>query len=362
MGRNEDMERGELKKIWVLHVGVGRVGSEFVTQVAKQSEYLKEKYGVELLFYGLFTSDGGIVCSQGFSPVSAVTQICSKNFSKTVQVFDSLKSIEKPFVLIDTTASDITYPPLLEALKKGGYAVVSNKKPLAAAQSQFDTLQKYSGEKFFFETVVGAGLPVISTIQDMLESGDEILEMQGCFSGTLGYIFSNLDTGRLFSEVVLEAKEKGFTEPDPRDDLGGVDMARKALILARLIGQKKELSDIQLEGLYPKEMNQMSVHEFLGELSSLDTIYKEKVANAKKEKKVLRFVATVSEKNCSVGLQEVEKDADIGSLKGPDNLIVIKTKRYLHNPMVIKGPGAGLPVTAGGVFSDLLKIIRKERL
>jgi homoserine dehydrogenase len=247
-------------------------------------------------------------------------------------------------------------------LEKGGYAVLSNKKPLTLSIDQFDKLQKSGSQRLFTETVVGAGLPILRMIKDMQDSGDEVVEIQGCFSGTLGFIFSQLDTGRKFSEVVLEAKEKGFSEPDVRDDLSGMDVARKALILARTIGQKRDLEEIQLTGLYPKEMGTLTAETFLQNLHTLDIFYAEKIAKARKNNAVLRFVAHIDAKGCQVGLKEVLSSSEIGSLQGVDNICVIKTKRYFHNPLVIKGPGAGREVTAGGVFADLLEIIRKESI
>lgn len=324
-----------MKKLYILHIGVGHVGNEVVKQIEQQKEKLKDSFEVDLSYQGKFTAT-----------------------NSEEEIKKAITTVPTPFVVIDTTASDKTLPYLTEALTRGGFVVLANKKPLASEQKNFDTLHTLGKERLFYECVVGAGLPVIRPLKDCIETGDEIIEIQGCFSGTLGFLFSQLDSGKLFSESVREAKQKGFTEPDPRDDLSGTDVARKALILARLLGKKIELENIQLESLYPKEMNTLSTEEFLTETQTLDAIYTKRLAKAAKNKKVLRFVAKINQNECSVGLQEVDKASDIGSLNGPDNIVVIKTKRYFTNPLVIKGPGAGIAVTAAGVFADILSIAK----
>ena len=236
---------------------------------------------------------------------------------------------------------------------------MANKKPLAGKLKDFKDLHGIGDQRLFYEVVVGAGLPVIQTLKNLIATGDEIIEIKGCFSGTLGFIFSRLDEGKLFSEAVLEAKKNGFTEPDPRDDLSGLDVARKALILSRIIGgQKTELRDIRLTGLYPKNMQKLNFDDFLKRLKDLDVVYKERIMRARKKNKVLRYIARINPLRCSVGLEEGSVLSDIGGLKGSDNLIVCKTKRYFNNPLVIKGPGAGRDVTAAGVFADVLLIAK----
>ena len=160
-----------------------------------------------------------------------------------------------------------------------------------------------------------------------------------------------------FSKVVRLAKKKGYTEPDPRDDLSGLDVARKTLILARLIGSKKELKDVKVESLYSRELSSLSVIEFLNQIEKVDNQFRQKIQRAKKKGNVLRYVAQISNK-LSIGIKEVAKTSDIGSLEGTDNIAILKTKRYNKNKLVIKGPGAGLEVTAAGVLGDLLKVIR----
>ncbi len=349
-----------MKQIHILHLGIGNVGKRVIQQISSSQKRLIEHFSTQFLFHGLFTSKSGLVSANGLSADMALQMLKSNKTSPSYSIEKLIQKMPMPFVLIDTTASDETVPYIISVLKKRGFVVLSNKKPLAGIQELFDTLHKLGGQRIFYETVVGAGLPVIKTIKDMQDSGDEIVEIQGCLSGTLGFIFSELDKGRLFSEVVVEAKKKRFTEPDPRDDLSGIDVARKLLILSRLLGRKMELQQINLVSLCPIDMKNLSADEFLKQLSKIDKSYKEKIVKAKKKNKVLRFIGEINNQGSRVGLQEVDELSDFGRLKGPDNLVVIKTKRYFSNPLVIKGPGAGIEVTAAGVLADMLEIAKKH--
>lgn len=324
-----------MKKLCILHLGIGNVGKEAVRQIAAQKGKIERELQVSLEYMGRFNSR------------NSEEEICK-----------AIQAVALPFVLIDTTASDKTIPYIAKALRRGGFAVLANKKPLSGRQNAFDMLHELAGPRLLYECTVGAGLPVIRSLKDLIMTGDEIVEIQGCFSGTLGFLFSKLDDGKLFSEAILEAKEKGFTEPDPRDDLSGKDVLRKALILARIIGRKIEAEDIGLVSLYPEKMQRQSSEDFLKNMNKLDEFYAERVKKAKRKKRVLRFVAKVNPYACSVGLAEVDEASEMGMLKGTDNLIVIRTKRYSQNPLVIKGPGAGVEVTAAGVFANLLSVAK----
>lgn len=324
-----------MKKLHIVHLGIGNVGKAVVEQIAMQKKVIEKEIHVSLRYVGQFNSKNSI-----------------EEINKAIQ------EVSLPFVLIDSSASGKTAAYIVHALKRGGFVVLANKKPLSGNQGDFDLLHRLGGERLFYECVVGAGLPVIRPLKDLILSGDFVIEIQGCFSGTLGFIFSQLDNGRSFSEAVFDARGKGFMEPDPRDDLSGIDVARKALILARILGQKIEIDDIQLVSLYPKRMQDLTVENFLNNLHLLDDFYIQKMEKAKKKSKVLRFVAKVTLQKCSVGLEEVDKASDIGRLQGPDNLIILKSKRYLKNPLIIKGPGAGIVVTAAGVFADVLSVAK----
>lgn len=350
-----------MKKLNILHLGVGQVGRNLVEQIIKMQDQLRDKHLADLIYCGLYNSRGGYFNPEGFSNGQLIKILDDLERIKSKEeinekVLNALNEIHQPFILIDTTASEKTFPLIFSALARGGYAVLSNKKPLTLRQEQFDLLHQLGRERLFYETTVGAALPVISTLKSLLDTGDEIIEIKGCFSGTLGFICSSIEDGLPFSESVKRAKESGFTEPDPRDDLSGKDVARKALILARMIGQKIEMADIKLQALYPDSYNKYSVPEFMERIKDLDQEFKEKFQQAQNKGNTLRYLAKVTQKSVSVSLTEVPKQSDVGNLKGPDNIIVFKTKRYFDRPLVIKGPGAGVEVTASGVFGDILNI------
>jgi bifunctional aspartokinase / homoserine dehydrogenase 1 len=207
-----------------------------------------------------------------------------------------------------------------------------------------------------FEATVGAGLPVLDTFRKLVESGDKVLKIEGCVSGTLGYLFTELGRGRKFSEAVRGAMEKGFTEPDPRDDLSGADVGRKALILGRLLGYTGEPGDVVVESLVPEAARGLTKEEFVQRLPAWDVDWEKRVAAAKSKSQVLRYVATVTRNKIKVGLQSVDGASPFAALKGTDNQIAFTTNRY-RSPLVIRGAGAGLQVTAGGVLNDILALV-----
>lgn len=347
------------KKIPLIHIGVGKVGSTLVNQVIKERNQILKMFQIDLQFVGLFRSDTCIVKKSGLTSeeVKQFLKGTKKNTRTPDDVKKLISTIKGPCICIDTTSSTATIETYLQVLNKNGYIVSANKKPFSDSYTQFSLLTKTHQKKVFFETTVGAGLPVISTIQDLVQTGDTISTISGCFSGTLGYLFSNLETGKQFSTIVRQAKKLGYTEPDPRDDLSGIDVARKLLILSRLIGRTYELSDIQLTPLYPDTLQDLSVDQFLSEISTLDRAYEKQMDTAVKNNRSYRYIASLSADGCSVKMDQVAKNSDIGSLNGTDNIIQIVSKRY-QNPLIIKGPGAGLEVTAMGLFSDILKVVR----
>ncbi|EEC83417.1 hypothetical protein OsI_28878 [Oryza sativa Indica Group] len=221
------------------------------------------------------------------------------------------------------------------------------------------TLQRASYTHYFYEATVGAGLPIISTLRGLLETGDKILRIEGIFSGTLSYIFNNFEGTRTFSDVVSEAKEAGYTEPDPRDDLSGTDVARKVIILARESGLKLELSDIPVRSLVPEALRSCSTaDEYMQKLPSFDQDWARESKDAEAAGEVLRYVGVVDlvNKEGQVELRRYKKDHPFAQLSGSDNIIAFTTSRYKEQPLIVRGPGAGAEVTAGGVFSDILRL------
>ncbi|KAL2240008.1 uncharacterized protein LOC105170972 [Sesamum indicum] len=260
--------------------------------------------------------------------------------------------------LVDCSASSQTVELLSQAVNLDCCVVLANKKPLTSSLNDYDKLVSQP-RRIRHESTVGAGLPVISSINRILSSGDPIFRIIGSLSGTLGYVMSEVEGGRPFSEVVNTAKRLGYTEPDPRDDLSGMDVARKALILARLLGRRINLDSIKVESLYPVEMGPdvMSVDEFLSNgLPLLDKDIQNRIDNASSKGKVLRYVCLIEESRCEVGIQEVAKDSALGRLKGSDNVLEIYSRCYSKQPLVIQGAGAGNDTTAAGVLADILDI------
>ena len=213
-----------------------------------------------------------------------------------------------------------------------------------------------SNAKFLYETNVGAGLPVINTLHSLKNSGDRILKIEAVLSGTLSYIFNNFKGDSKFSEVVLKAKAEGFTEPDPRDDLSGLDVARKALILSREIGVDMELSDINVENLVPDQLKDVSLDEFLKRMVGGDEQFEKMKKTAEAEGKVLRYMAVIEGGKVEIVLKPVGATHPFYNLSGSDNMIVFTSERYKNNPLVVKGPGAGAEVTAAGVFAEIISI------
>jgi homoserine dehydrogenase len=237
--------------------------------------------------------------------------------------------------------------------------VLANKRPLADRRLVSDGLWQTArarGRRILHEATVGAGLPIIDTYHKLVESGDRVARIEGLLSGTLGYVLSDISAGVPFSKAVRSAMAKGYTEPDPRDDLSGMDVARKALILARLLGYPGELRHSSVESLVPKWARSLSLEEFLERLEELDPGWKRRVEEASEGGSVLRYVAVVSPAKVAVGVRSVPAGSPFAAIKGSDNQLVFTTARYKDNPLVITGPGAGAEVTAAGVLNDILRL------
>ena len=261
-------------------------------------------------------------------------------------------------VLVDLTA-DETAPALELALTHGMDLVLANKRPLAGRRAVSEALWQTArarGRRVLHEATVGAGLPIIDTYHKLTESGDRVERIEGLLSGTLGYVLSEVSAGTSFSEAVRRAMARGYTEPDPRDDLSGMDVGRKALILARLLGYPGELSRAAVESLVPKWARALPLPEFLERLEELDAGWRRRVADAAADGMVLRYVAAVTPSKIAVGLRPVPASSPLAAIKGSDNQLVFTTARYKANPLVITGPGAGAEVTAAGVLNDILSL------
>ncbi|MCC5915247.1 MAG: hypothetical protein JJU46_12785 [Balneolaceae bacterium] len=262
-------------------------------------------------------------------------------------------------VFVDSTGSADVADLYPELLSHGIHVVTPSKLANTRNQDYFDELHQTAGKnevEFHYETNVGAGLPVISTIRSLIESGDKITEISGVVSGTMTYLFSELDKGESFSDTVIRARTLGYAEPDPRDDLSGEDVARKFLILARVSGLRLERDQLEVESLIPAQLSDVDSATFLERLSEADNEWKENLEKVHSNGHTLRYTGSLIDGKIRVGVESVPKSSPTGGLKGTTNLIQIRSKRYSDQPLIIQGPGAGKEVTAAGVLADVLKI------
>jgi len=261
-------------------------------------------------------------------------------------------------IFVDATGSEEVarlYPELLE---KSIHIVTPSKLANTFEQSFFDRLQseaKKNNASFRYETTVGAGLPVISTIKNLKRSRDSITEISGVVSGTMTYLFNQLEQGISFSDAIVDAREKGYAEPDPRDDLSGEDVTRKFLTIARTLGHKIGREELEVESLVPKDLLNVDRSTFLKRLSKYDQSWSQRIRRARERSKTLRYTGTLKDGEITIGIKAVPKDSPLGQLKGTDNLIQIFSDLYSQTPLIIQGPGAGKEVTAAGVLSDIVK-------
>jgi bifunctional aspartokinase / homoserine dehydrogenase 1 len=366
---------GRESKVTLL--GFGQIGRALARQLVAQDKHLRADLGVDIKVIAVADRSGIKVEEKGFA-ADALERLAERKASgerlfdrKSPLTLTQLQTMmrdelwllpsHRP-ILVDLTSEE-TAPLIQEALEQGFHIVLANKKPLAVAQIEFDRLMQTArdrGLSLRYEATAGAGLPVLDTLAKLHESGDRVETILGCFSGTLGFIMTALEDGQKFSDAVREAWKRGYTEPDPRDDLSGTDVARKALILARTLGRALELSDIKLEPLFARNVDSDDPATFVENLKKLDDDFRRRVERARAEKKVLRYVAKIA-KTIRVGIEEVDRNTPMGGLRGTDNQIVIYSKRYKTNPLVVTGPGAGAEVTAAGVLNDIVAITMQER-
>ncbi|MFO0600468.1 MAG: bifunctional aspartate kinase/homoserine dehydrogenase I [Myxococcaceae bacterium] len=259
-------------------------------------------------------------------------------------------------VIVDCSASDEIASRYEGWLARGVHVITPNKNAGAGPWNRYAAIKSQRAH-FFYESTVGAGLPIITTLRDLIDTGDEVLSVEGIFSGTLAYLFNSYDGSTSFGELVKKAKDLGYTEPDPRDDLSGLDVARKLVILARENGWKTNLADIALESLVPEPLRTVPLPEFLSRLGELDAPMRARLDAARAQKKVLRYVASLQQGGkASVGLVALPAEHAFAHIKLTDNVVQFTTRRYNENPLVVQGPGAGPEVTASGAFADLLRV------
>ena len=262
--------------------------------------------------------------------------------------------------IVDCSASEDVANRYLDWFRDGIHVVTPNKKAHSGSLDYYDELhavRRRHGAHFLYETTVGAALPIIETLRDLRQTGDQIQSIEGIFSGTLAYLFNVFDTSKDFSTIVREARDSGYTEPDPRDDLSGIDVARKLIILAREMGMRLELDDIEIESLVPEGLGDGSIDEFLDALPAHDAVMAERWREASEAGKILRYVGRLNHNDgATVRLAALPADHAFGNMNLTDNVVRFVSGRYSDNPLVVQGPGAGPVVTAAGVFADLLRL------
>jgi aspartokinase/homoserine dehydrogenase 1 len=286
---------------------------------------------------------------------------CDNNVDLNIFVDHILADDLPHAVIIDCTANQQLAHSYKSFIEKGIHIITPNKHANAGDLDYYKKLKfliQQRKQHYLYEATVCAGLPVINTLQDILKTGDQVLKIEGIFSGTLSYIFNELVKGRAFSEIVIEAKKLGFTEPDPREDLSGMDVARKLVCLAREIGHDVTLEEVKLYDLVPPALKFCTVEEFLDKLSLYDNQMQDLIINARANGEKLCYVGAVNYNGAmNVAIKSFQKDHPFARLDGTDNMLIFHTQRYHENPLIIQGPGAGAEVTAAGIFADLLRLV-----
>ena len=350
------------KTISIGLIGCGTVGSTFLDQVHRQAKRLRQEFNLDLRVRGIARSKHMLLADRNIDLGDWRDGIGASATEIDFAAFENhIHAEHLPHaVIIDCTADQGIAGRYAEWLERGIHVVTPNKKAFSGDQNYYETLAssaKRGNTHYLYETTVCAALPIIRTIRDLVDTGDRIRSVQGILSGTLAYLFNVYDGSVPFSEILIQAQSSGYTEPDPRDDLSGMDVARKLTILARELGQSIEIGDFPVQNLIAKDLRDLEVDEFLRGLSKYDDEMLALYNEAKDEGKTLRYVARLTEQGeASVGLEKIAADAPFSNISSTDNIVQFVTERYATNPLVIQGPGAGPEVTASGVFGDLLKL------
>jgi aspartokinase/homoserine dehydrogenase 1 len=353
----------ETRSINLFIVGTGLVGSTLLKQLNDHYQFLMNERHIELKLVALTNTRKNVFIEDGIliEDWQKCLDVSGEDTNLNSFINNMIAQNLPNSVFIDCTSSDDIIEFYKKIIDASISIVTANKKANSGSFDLYSKLKRAasrSGARFLYETNVGAGLPVISTLNDLRGSGDKILKIEAILSGTLSYIFNSFGKGKSFSEVVCMAMKTGYTEPDPRDDLNGIDVARKLLILGREIGLSLELSDIKVENLVPENYRGIpTIEKFFGEFEKANSDFENRRADAEREGMVLRYIATLENGYAQVSLQAVDSNHPFYNLSGSDNIISFTTDRYHDRPLVIKGPGAGAEVTAAGLFADIIRIL-----
>lgn len=351
----------EYKALNLFIVGIGTVGSNLIEQIKRQQPKLMEQYSLQLNVVGIARGSKALFCREGIELDNYKEELENKGIQSSPEILcDNIIGMNIfNAVFVDCTASE-SIPSIYQELLSHNISVVTaNKIAASSSYEGYINLKNTARErniKFLFETNVGAGLPIINTMNSLINSGDKIVKIEAVLSGTLNFIFNTLSEEITFSEAIRQSKEKGYSEPDPRVDLSGTDVIRKLVILTREAGYKIEQKDVAKNLFIPQKYFDGTLEEFWETIDQMDKSFEERRKKLEAEHKHLRFVAKYEDNKCEVGLQEVGQNHPFYDLEGSNNIIQITTERYNEYPMIIKGYGAGASVTAAGVFADIISI------
>ncbi|CAM3600838.1 bifunctional aspartate kinase/homoserine dehydrogenase I [Sphingobacterium prati] len=353
----------ELKKtLHVFNIGTGNIGATLFKQLEEQHDFLLDKNDIEIKVVGISNSRKMLFNTEGVELNNWSAELEENGSEADLALFiEKMKALNLPnCVFIDNTASKLPATYYEDIFKSNISIVTCNKIANSGKYAQYKTLRDTAhkhGVDFFYETNVGAGLPIVRVLKDLMLSGDRILKIEAILSGTISYIFNNFKDDVSFFNVVKKAQELGYTEPDPRDDLGGIDFMRKMLILARDAGYAVEAEDVDLGPILPEAcLKADTVDSFYAELQKENTYFEDMKARAVREKKAIRYIGKLENGKVSIAIQFVDENHPFYALSGSDNIISFTTERYKDRPLVVKGPGAGAEVTAAGVFADLVNV------
>jgi aspartokinase/homoserine dehydrogenase 1 len=350
------------KTLHAFCLGTGNIGKTLFKQLNAHTDFLQKNNGIQVKIVGISNTRKMVFNADGLSLDTWQDDLqASDHAADLAEFIAKMKEMNLPnCVFLDNTASPKPIAFYEEVFKSNISVVTCNKIGNSASFAQYktfrDTARKH-GVDFFYETNVGAGLPIIRTLKDLMSSGDRIQRIEAILSGTISFIFNHFKGDANFHDVVKEAQEKGYTEPDPRDDLSGKDFMRKILILARDAGHEMEEADVDIESVLPKAcLEAQTVEDFYAALKAEDAFFTNLKQQAEKDKKVLRYIGKLENGKASITLQSVDENHPFYMLSGSDNIISFTTDRYKERPLVVKGPGAGAEVTAAGVFADLINV------
>ncbi|WP_223581096.1 bifunctional aspartate kinase/homoserine dehydrogenase I [Sphingobacterium sp. GVS05A] len=353
----------ELKKtLHVFNIGTGNIGATLFKQLEDQHDFLLDKNDIEIKVVGISNSRKMLFNTEGVELNNWSAELEKNGSEADLALFiEKMKALNLPnCVFIDNTASKLPATYYEDIFKSNISIVTCNKIANSGKYAQYKTLRDTAhkhGVDFFYETNVGAGLPIVRVLKDLMLSGDRILKIEAILSGTISYIFNNFKDDATFFNVVKQAQELGYTEPDPRDDLGGIDFMRKMLILARDAGYPVEAEDVDLGPILPAAcLKAETVDSFYAELQKENAYFEDMKARAARENKVIRYIGKLENGKVSIAIQFVDENHPFYALSGSDNIISFTTERYKERPLVVKGPGAGAEVTAAGVFADLVNV------